>query len=833
MQESLFSTDLQRLTEILAVNLYDDPFVPIRELLQNANDACLIRQGFTAFQGSRISISINPNERYIEIIDNGCGMTEDEVKNVLSKIASSNKVEKRNRLLQMGFEGAKSIAGKFGLGMLSCFIVANKVEIQTCSMQRNAKPISWYSSGDGRYFWEVLDRQVEIGTRTRLYLKSDKYLDNLLRKSKLQEVIDKFCRFLQIPIYFFDSPLPINSAIAPWHLNCPNDEIEMFVRRHFDSAPLYHFQIQHLGDVKIRSGRFQGEIADKFSLQSMVFIPDSRWSSTGLADVYASGIYVGRLKNILPDWFTFGSIVLESQSLDLTLGRDNIVQDKWKEAAIQVIGDKITEHVFANLQDRSSNLRSRFTAIFRVHAEEIKTKARENYTRGDKKFFDAVKDVIPFDYRGNLVAIPEFARITPPQGDVNGKRVVYYFSQGFGERGGGLQERLLFDSADIPYFNAQNYYDRDFLETYNQASKDYCLIPIQTGIEYIVKFDGIAPDKSELVEEAYKQLGIKAKASNFKPIDIPALITAVSQNRRDRDFDLSTPEGRDEMLQAFVRKELSVGFDPGYTLCINLSNSLVHEIFERIQKDGPQPAYRMALRLVYNNAVILFGEHSNREMANVISTSNSLMQTYLRSIAETDTARNRFSTLLNAKEQELNEIETEYNDLKKKIDETNKNHSSLLTNESNRVFLSYSYRPDDEVLSNGLAQLLQSKGFNVIKGKSDSLGSIKDSIVKQIKSCRYFLSIMTIRQQITNNEFSTSSWFLEEKGVAIGAGKVVILMVEEGISEDFFGTMQGDTQRFHFSRSKDYMLKCIEVADLIIKDRGEFLSQINNHETLS
>ncbi len=829
MQESLFSTDLQRLTEILAVNLYDDPFVPVRELLQNANDACLIRQGFSAFEGSRITISINASQRYVQILDNGCGMTEEEVKSVLSKIASSNKVEKRKELIGLGFEQAKSIAGKFGLGMLSCFIVAEKVEIITHSMKRNAKTILWYSRGDGKYYWEFTNKHLETGTQIRLHLKSEKYLDVLLQKIKLQEVIDKYCRFLRVPIYFVGSSLPVNSTIAPWHVNCPDDEIEMFVRTHFECSPIYHFSIQHYGDVEITDGRFKGEIAESFSLQAMVFIPDSRWSSaTGLADVYASGIYVGRLKNVLPSWFTFGSIVIESHSLDLTLGRDNVVQDKWRDAAIQVIGRQITDHIFVNLKDRSSTLRSRFNAIFHVHEQAIKTEARENYSYGDGKFFEAVKDVIPFDYRGSMVSIPEFAKITPSQGKIHDKEVVYYYSTGFGERGGGIQERLLFDSADIPYFNAQNYYDRDFLETYNQSSFKYNLIPIQRGLEYILKFDGIDISMSDLVKDMYSQLGINARASNFRPVDIPALITAGSKHNRKKDYDLSTPEGRDEMLQAFVRKELSVGFETGYTLCLNLANDLVKDIFERIQRDGPQPSYRVALRLIYNNAVILFGEHSNREMANVISTSNSLMQSYLKSLAETDVARGRFAALLEAKEQELSDIENSYQDLLHSVQESKQYRKDQLKDEAFQVFLSYSYQPEDEILSSGMVQLLESKKFHVVKGKSDSLGSIKDSIVNQVMSCKYFLSIMTRRKKVQKETFATSTWFLEEKGLAIGAGKTIVLMIEEGISEEFFGTMQGDIQRFHFNRSTNFMAKCLDVADLMEKDRNEYLSKLSD-----
>lgn len=830
MREELFSTDLKRLTEVLAINLYDDPFVPVRELLQNANDACLIRQGFSAFEGSRITIHTNMRERIIEISDNGCGITQSELTNVLSRIASSNKLEKRKKLLDLGFDDARGIAGKFGLGMLSCFIIAKKVEIVTHSMERNSPTLFWYSSGDGKYYWETVNEPFEIGTKVKLHLKDDDYLRSLLDKIKLREVIDKYCRFLRVPIYFSDSSLQLNSSALPWQQNCPDDEIESFVQSHFNCTTLYHFHIDFKGDVNLSSGHFEGAIAEDVSLQARVFIPGSRYSgASGVSDVYASGIYVGRLRNLLPDWFKFGAAVLESQSLDLTLGRDNVVQDKWSAAVKQILSESITSHIFSNLRDRASSLRSRFNAIFKVHEQEIKDQARGNYDHGDKRFFGAVKDVIPFNFRGNLMSIPEFAQITPSQGITEGKRVIYYFATGFGERGSGLQERLLFDTAEIPYFYAANYYDRNFLEVYNRASVEYRLMPIQKGLEYILKFDDIEDEIKQIVEGAYAQLSVRARASRFNPTDIPAVITAVSEKKRDGDFDVSTEEGREKMLEALVKKEINIVFDSGYTLCVNLANPMLQDLIERIKRDGLQPAFRMALRLIYNNAVTLFGEHSNREMANVVSTGSLLIQSYLRSLADADLERVRFRKLLTEKEMEMSAIETENQTLVEKISEKVNQDTQKMLAESNKVFLSYSYRPEDEALSNGLAELLINKGFVVIKGKSDSLGSIKDTIVRQIRECRYFVAVMTKRQPVDETKYTTSSWFLEEKGVAIGAERTIVLMIEDGIGDEFFGKLQGDIQRFHFNRSTTFMSKSLEVASLMIKDREEYLTEINKN----
>jgi len=117
------------------------------------------------------------------------------------------------------------------------------------------------------------------------------------------------------------------------------------------------------------------------------------------------------------------------------------------------------------------------------------------------------------------------------------------------------------------------------------------------------------------------------------------------------------------------------------------------------------------------------------------------------------------------------------------------------------VFLSYSFNDQDKELVSGFIELLKASDIEVITGLKNPIGSLSQSIISKIRDSRVFIVVMTKRDSKVNGKFTTSSWLLEEKGVAIAFEKPCLMLVENEIDNSEIGGMQGDAQRLYFTRN--------------------------------
>lgn len=184
--------------------LYSDNEIFLRELVSNAVDATQKLKRLTSlgqYQGevgdTTIEISFDEQAKTITISDKGIGMTAEEVKKYINQIAFSGATEFMEKFKEA--KDANEIIGRFGLGFYSAFMVADKVEIQTLSYQEGTQAAKWVCDGSTSY--EISDgSKAERGTDVILYINKD--AEEFLNKSRLEEILNKYCRFLPIPIKF-------------------------------------------------------------------------------------------------------------------------------------------------------------------------------------------------------------------------------------------------------------------------------------------------------------------------------------------------------------------------------------------------------------------------------------------------------------------------------------------------------------------------------------------------------------------------------------------------------------------------------------------------------
>ena len=203
-EKGTISIHTENIFPIIKKFLYSDHEIFLRELISNAVDATQKLKGLSSigeFKGElddlTIEVKVDKKNKTLTVSDRGIGMTADEIKKYINQIAFSGATEFIEKFKDAG--DAKEIIGKFGLGFYSSFMVAGKVEIITRSYQEKTKAAHWVCEGSTEFEISDSDKE-ERGTDIILHLtKDDK---EFLEDSRIQGILDKYCKFLPVPVKF-------------------------------------------------------------------------------------------------------------------------------------------------------------------------------------------------------------------------------------------------------------------------------------------------------------------------------------------------------------------------------------------------------------------------------------------------------------------------------------------------------------------------------------------------------------------------------------------------------------------------------------------------------
>jgi molecular chaperone HtpG len=205
MQEKgTISIHTENIFPIIKKFLYSDNEIFLRELVSNAVDAVQKIKRLSAlgqYNGDlgelHVEVAFDEEKKTITISDNGLGMTAEEIKKYINQIAFSGATEFMEKFKDA--KDANEIIGRFGLGFYSAFMVADRVEIESLSYHDGAEPAHW--TCDGSTEFEISEGSLaERGTEITLHINKD--AEEFLNKNRLQEILDKYCKFLPIPIKF-------------------------------------------------------------------------------------------------------------------------------------------------------------------------------------------------------------------------------------------------------------------------------------------------------------------------------------------------------------------------------------------------------------------------------------------------------------------------------------------------------------------------------------------------------------------------------------------------------------------------------------------------------
>ncbi|MCM1108531.1 MAG: molecular chaperone HtpG [Clostridium sp.] len=363
MQKGNIGVTTENIFPVIKKFLYSDHEIFIREIVSNAVDASqklktLANKG--DFKGElgelKVAVAVDKEAGTITVSDNGIGMTEEEIEKYINQIAFSG----ANDFLDKYKDDANAIIGHFGLGFYSSFMVSKRVDIITKSHKEGAKAMKWSCDGSPSYELEETEK-AERGTDIVMHIDDD--CQEFLEKSKIQELLNKYCRFLPIPVTFgkktewkdgkqvdTEEDLVINDVTPIWTKK--PSELKDKDYKEFYRA-LYPMSDEPLFWIHLN-------VDYPFNLTGVLYFPKIKSNielQRNKIQLYCNQVYVtDSVEGIVPDFMTLLHGVIDSPDIPLNVSRSYLQSD----SNVKKISSYITKKVSDRLQSLFKNDRKDF-----------------------------------------------------------------------------------------------------------------------------------------------------------------------------------------------------------------------------------------------------------------------------------------------------------------------------------------------------------------------------------------------------------------------------------------------------------------------------------------
>ena len=406
--------------------LYSDHEIFLRELVANAVDAtqkmkALAASGEYAAELGELAVRIELDEsaKTLKIIDNGIGMTAEEVDKYINQIAFSSAGE----FLEKYKDQLSSIIGHFGLGFYSAFMVAEKVTIETLSWKDGAKAGKWSCDGSPEYDMEECEK-ADRGTVITLYIAEDE--SEFAQKTRISALLNKYCKFMPVPVIFgkeqewkdgkyvdTDKDNVINKVEPLWAkkpADLKDEDYKDFYKALYPMAdePLFHIHLN---------------VDYPFNLTGILYFPKIKNNveiSRNKIQLYCNQMFVtDSVENIVPEFLTLLHGVIDSPDIPLNVSRSYLQSD----ANVKKISTYITKKVADRLDEIFKNERQQLEEKW----DNLKLFI-EFGMLSDEKFCDrAMKFALLKSTEGKYFSIEDYkTAISGEQTDKDGKVVFLY-----------------------------------------------------------------------------------------------------------------------------------------------------------------------------------------------------------------------------------------------------------------------------------------------------------------------------------------------------------------------------------------------------------------------
>ena len=639
--------------------LYSDHDIFYRELISNGCDA-ITKLKKLELMGEyekpeeveyKIQVSVNPTDKTITIEDNGLGMTEEEIDKYINQIAFSGVQDFMEKYKDKANED--QIIGHFGLGFYSAFMVADKVEINSLSYQKDAKPVHWESEGGINFEMAEGDKK-EVGTSIKLYLNEES--TEFANEYRAREVIEKYCAFMPVNIFLKNEtaepeyetiekdelthkdtvvetviepakteekekedgtketvevepsrekykilkrPVALNDTDPLWnkHPNeCTDEQYKDFYRKVFRDykEPLFwiHLNMDY-----------------PFNLKGILYFPKINMeydSLEGTIKLYNNQVFIAdNIKEVIPEFLMLLKGVIDCPDLPLNVSRSALQNDGFVK--------KISDYITKKVADKLSGMCKTDRENYEKYWDDIAPFIKFGYIK-DEKFAEKMGDYILYkNLEGKYLTLNDCLE----ENKEKHENTIFYVTNEKEQS----QYINLFKEEGIDAVIMPAAIDNPFISHVEQKHEGLKFLRIDTDLNASFKeevkeddeaFKKTSEELTEVFKKALNNDKLDIKIEKMKNASVASMITVSEETRRMQDM---------MKMYNMGGMDMSAFGATGETLVLNANHPLVKYVLEN--KEGENTV--KICEQLYDLASLAHGQLSPERMTNFVNRSNDIM----------------------------------------------------------------------------------------------------------------------------------------------------------------------------------------------------------------
>ena len=663
--------------------LYSDHDIFYRELISNGCDAVTklkkldmmgeysLPEGFKG----KIQVIVNPEEKTLKFIDNGLGMTEDEVDEYINQIAFSGATDFIEKYKDKTNED--QIIGHFGLGFYSAFMVADEVHIDTLSYKEGAKPVHWECDGGTEFDMEEGTR-TEVGTEITLFLNEDCL--KFCNEYEARSVIKKYCSFMPTEIFLSKANDTATETIKPEEKLNTDEVVETIKPEKEDeeeklkikkrpellneTTPLWvkhpnectkeeylEFYRKVFNDYKEPLFWIHLNMDYPFNLKGILYFPKINMeyeSIEGTIKLYNNQVFIAdNIKEVIPEYLLLLKGVIDCPDLPLNVSRSALQNDGFVK--------KISEYISKKVADKLSGMCKTEKEEYEKYWDDISPFIKFGCLKDDK-FCEKMTDYILFkNLDGKYMTLPECLEVNKvdpdeTQDDENKDAAV-------DENGNKVEAEVVDENNEdadaeneeekkekVIYYVTDEVQQSQYINMFKAAKMDAVILTHNIDQPFVsqleaknegVKFQRIDADLTDsfkaktskkaekemeeqaeeigkIIKTALKKENLTVKVEKLKNKKISSMITLSEESRRMQD-----------MMKMYAMNGMGMfgAEGDGETLVLNANHPLVQYIVENKESDNT----KLIAEQLYDLAKIQHAPLDSEAMTKFVARSNEIM----------------------------------------------------------------------------------------------------------------------------------------------------------------------------------------------------------------
>lgn len=606
------SVETQNIFPVIKRWLYSDKEIFIREIVSNACDAVtklsrLISLGEVKDLTlcGRVDVSVSKKARTITVSDNGIGMDAEEIKKYIGSIALSGAMEFIQKYEGKSEGATDGIIGHFGLGFYSAFMVSDSVEVISRSYKENAPCVKWVCNDEGTY--EITPGERE-GRGTTVVMHINAEGEEYLNASELRSVLDKYCAFMPVEIFFTDEDAepqevkegetpaeekPINDTLPLWQKNpsdCTDEEYKAFYHKVFTdfNEPLFWLHIHADYPLNFRGILYFPKLTHEFA------------NMEGQVKLYYNQVFVAdNIKEVIPEYLLMLRGVLDCPELPLNVSRSYLQNNGYVS--------KISAHIVKKVADKLNSMFKNDRKAYEEMWESIKVFC-EYASLCDRKFYDKAKDSLLLSIvHGGYKTLAEYLE----KAKETNENKVYYASDI------ELQAQYIsmFEAKGVEVVHFSHMIDTQYMQMLESANAGVKFARVDADVADAIKGEGEAAH-SEKLEKLFKTASgndkMTVKCEKLADAGVPAILTYSEESRR-----------MEEMMKLYAAN--GMGFGDGFkseaSLVVNVDNALIQKL-----ENGSEENAALLAKQIYLLAVLSQRRLDEQEMKDYLASCYAVLE---------------------------------------------------------------------------------------------------------------------------------------------------------------------------------------------------------------